>query len=528
MFARWKPLTAVAATLLTLTASAGAAAAPGIAVSGNRLVTGSGVVLRVAGVNRSGSEYACAQGWGLFDGPVDDASVAAIASWGANAVRVPLNEDCWLGINGVSAGYGGANYQSAVRGFVNRLLAHGLAVILDLHWGAPGAQLALGQEQAPDADHAPAFWSSVAAAYRGVGGVAFDLFNEPHDISWSCWLNGCTTSAGWQAAGEQQLINAVRSAGATQPVIVEGLNWGADLSGFLANEPHDPAGQLVAGWHAYNFSGCNTASCWDSTVAPVAQRFPVLATEIGENDCAGGFLNTLLPWADSHQIGFMAWAWNTADCSAGPSLITDYTGTPTPYGAAYRTYLATHPAPNPSQPLDPGARYDFEDRSTDGWNVSWGSTMSVSNETGTSYSGVRGLALDVSGTGWPAAGVSSGLSGVGAGAIVTYHVWAPPGVSAGVAPMLFDSGWHARVLPNQSLQPGWNTLTFAIPPTANGVNELGLQIDDGTSWAGRLVLDDVSWRAVRRRRRRGRAKRHDRRDQPRPPDDRQRASASAL
>ena len=316
---------------------------PSIAVSGNRLVDASGAPLRVAGVNRSGSEYACAQGWGLFDGPTDDASIAAIASWGVNAVRVPLNEDCWLGINGVNSAYAGANYQSAIRAFVNRLLAHGLAVILDLHWGAPGTQLATGQEQAPDADHSPAFWSSVAAAYKGVGGVAFDLFNEPHDISWSCWLSGCTTSAGWQAAGEQQLINAVRSAGATQPVIVEGNNWGGDLSGFLANQPHDSAGQLVAGWHIYNFSGCNTTSCWDSTVAPVAQQVPVLATEIGENDCAGTFLNTLLPWADSHEIGFMAWAWNAASCGSGPSLISDYTGTATPYGAAYKAYLAAHP-----------------------------------------------------------------------------------------------------------------------------------------------------------------------------------------
>ena len=148
----------------------------------------------------------------------------------------------------------------------------------------------------------------------------------------------------WKAAGMNRLVNAVRSAGATQPVIAEGLNWGGDLSQWLANKPTDPAGQLVAGWHIYNFSGCNTASCWNSAVAPVAQKVPVLAGEVGENDCAGGFLNTLLPWADSHRIGFMAWAWNAASCGGGPSLISDYQGTPTPYGAAYKAYLAAHPS----------------------------------------------------------------------------------------------------------------------------------------------------------------------------------------
>jgi hypothetical protein len=77
--------------------------------------------VRLLGVNRSGQEFKCIQqgsagslGWGIFDGPTDLASVQAIASWHANAVRVPLNEDCWLGINGVNPSYGGATYQAAI------------------------------------------------------------------------------------------------------------------------------------------------------------------------------------------------------------------------------------------------------------------------------------------------------------------------------------------------------------------------------------------------------------------------------
>src|SRR5258708_6168024 len=291
MTSRRKLLAAIVAAVIVAiavatTSASAAVAPPGLQVSGNRIVDGAGAPLRVAGVNRSGSEYACAQGWGMFDGPTDAASIAAIASWGVNAVRVPLNEDCWLGINGVNPAYAGANYQSAIRNFVGRLQAQGLDVILDLHWGAPGSHLALDQEQPPAADHSATFWASVAAQYKGLDGIAFDLFNEPHDISWSCWLNGCTTTAGSKAVGVTQLIKAVSGAGATQPVIAEGLDWGADLSGWLANRPSDPAGQLAAGWHVYNFSGCNTTACWNSTVAPVAQQVPVVATEVGENDCA--------------------------------------------------------------------------------------------------------------------------------------------------------------------------------------------------------------------------------------------------
>ena len=63
----------------------------GIRVLGNHLVDGYGNVIHLQGVNRSGTEYACVQGWGIFDGPNDDTSVKAIASWHVNVVRVLLN-----------------------------------------------------------------------------------------------------------------------------------------------------------------------------------------------------------------------------------------------------------------------------------------------------------------------------------------------------------------------------------------------------------------------------------------------------
>ena len=52
---------------------------------------------------------------GASNTPAEDAATAAaIASWQMNAVRIPLNEDCWLGINGAPAAYSGANYQTAI------------------------------------------------------------------------------------------------------------------------------------------------------------------------------------------------------------------------------------------------------------------------------------------------------------------------------------------------------------------------------------------------------------------------------
>src|SRR4051794_16043988 len=73
-------------------AAKGNGSAPALHVSGNRLVTATGTTYRLLGVNRSGGEFSCMQGKGMWDGPMDQASVAAMRSWNVRAVRVPLNE----------------------------------------------------------------------------------------------------------------------------------------------------------------------------------------------------------------------------------------------------------------------------------------------------------------------------------------------------------------------------------------------------------------------------------------------------
>jgi len=315
----------------------------GVRVSGNHLVNAAGRPVRLLGVDRLGTEYACVQGWGIFDGPFDAASVAAIVSWHADAVRLTLNEDCWLGINGVAPEYSGSTYLQAIAAFVGLLNSRGIIVVLDLHWSAPGTSLATGQQDMADASHSIAFWSSVASTFKGDSGVVFDLYNEPHTISWTCWLGGCMTPGGWQAAGMQTLLDAVRAAGARQPVMVEGLDWGGTLSGWTSHEPVDPLHQLIASVHVYNFSGCNTSSCWSANYAPVAARVPVVTGELGENDCADGFIDSYMTWADAAGVSYLGLAWDAGGgwtCSGGPTLITSYTGAPTPMGAGLESRLA--------------------------------------------------------------------------------------------------------------------------------------------------------------------------------------------
>src|SRR5947207_2513332 len=275
-------LVALAAALSAGPPITAQAAGLSVRIVGNHFVDGSGRPVRLLGVNRSGSEYACMANWAVFDGPSDAASIAAMASWNIDAVRVPLNEDCWLGINGAPAAFSGANYRNAIAGYVSRLHAAGMYAIVDLHWNAQGSLPADGKtgqgRKMADLDHAPAFWTSVAGFFKNDHGVVFDLFNEPHDIGWDCWLNGCTTSDGtgtWQAAGMQTLLNAVRATGATNVVTLSANGWGGDIPQWLNYRPRDPAGQIAAGWHVYfPETFYSDPARWASAVLPVAAASP--------------------------------------------------------------------------------------------------------------------------------------------------------------------------------------------------------------------------------------------------------------
>jgi len=111
----------------------------------------------------------------MTDSPLTANSITQMKAWGVDAVRIPLNEDCWLGINGVSSNYSGSNYQTVISNYVSELNAAGIVAIVDLHWNAPGSTLATSQQQMADEDHAPAFWSSVASYLKNYHGLIFDF-----------------------------------------------------------------------------------------------------------------------------------------------------------------------------------------------------------------------------------------------------------------------------------------------------------------------------------------------------------------
>ena len=329
---------------LATAAAPSAAAAPWIGVRGKHLVNREGEVVRLLGMNRSGTEYSCQQGYGFFDGPADAASIELMKSWRINAVRVPLNETCWLGINGVEEALGGDAYRRAIKAWVGRLEEAGLYVILDLHMAAPGRKQAVGIIPMTDADHAADFWRSVATEFRGDRAVLFDLYNEPHDVGWRCWARGCQEHGkhvgSYRATGVKQLVAAVRSTGARQPIMLGGIGWARNLDRWLEYLPHDPLNALVASNHTYDFAACLELCRAD--LERIARHHPVVTGELGQGDCRHDYIDDYMGWADRNQISYLAWTWNAHGgwtCRSGPSLIRNFKGVPTQFGIGFREHM---------------------------------------------------------------------------------------------------------------------------------------------------------------------------------------------
>ncbi len=360
----WAPAVLAGSLLVVMLPGSAATAQPtfSIAVSGNHLVNQDGNTVVLRGANTSGTEYACVQENSIFDGAQEasPASIAGMRSWGFNAARVQLNESCWLGVQGVKPAFSGKTYQQAIERYVSALNAAGMYVIIDMHWSSKGtAKKAVRQLPMPDERYAPSFWTSVAHAFESNPAVIFDLYNEPYPnrntdstASWKCDRDGSAGGTcqgfGFRAAGMQQLLGDVRGAGATNVTMVGGPQYAGDLDHWLQYEPVDPIGQLAASIHVYwntpaqpNYSPCYQASCWSSVLAPLSSRVPIVVGEFGELDCGDSLYPPFLTFADQHGISYLGWAWFAGSCRGEPSLITNYSGTPTAYGIGYQQHLAS-------------------------------------------------------------------------------------------------------------------------------------------------------------------------------------------
>jgi hypothetical protein len=300
----------------------------------------------VRGVSLPSLEWACVQYDQVYDFPLVE-TTKLLKQWKVNTVRLPLNQECWLDDK---------KYQAEVKKTVAYFADNDLSVIIDLHWNKPSRKTKSAQQVMANT-RSVTFWKSVATAFKKEPAViAFELYNEPHTIDWDCWKNGCITKEGWKVSGMQSLVNAVRSTGANQWVIVNGLNWANNVPGTVANLPKDSKNKIALGWHVYDEyedkDKCTTTDCFEKNIVPIAEKYPVIITEFGSRLlCDPSHNDRVMQFASKHDIGFVAWAWYPADCGF-PALIKDWSGTPTEAGKKFCDFLGGN-CPAVTKPITP-------------------------------------------------------------------------------------------------------------------------------------------------------------------------------
>ena len=317
-----------------------------VRVQGNRLVDPDGKEVWLQGVNAGGMET-------IPNGEQETKStVVAIDEWHANCIRLPINETHWFGRSPYQND-GGAAFRAAVDKIVRLAANRGAYVAIDLH-----------RFRAPKAEHVE-FWKDCAAHYKNHPAVLFDLFNEPHGISWEVWRDGGWVgqqskhdesafltaeekrkNQGFESVGMQALVDAVRSTGAKNVVIAGGLFWANDLTGIESEAIEkgekksyrltDTTGNgIMYAWHTYHWH-----KGW-GRIPPVAAKHPIFLGEVGasplgvmnfipdnEQEDPYTFSPDMLGFIQKLRINWTGWCFHPR---AAPVMIKSWDYDPTPY-----------------------------------------------------------------------------------------------------------------------------------------------------------------------------------------------------
>lgn len=312
-------------------------------VVGRELQTADGKEVWLQGVNVVSLEYR------LNGDHVTEAIGAAIDDWKANAIRLPVKESYWFGREKGQAD-GGLSYRNRVDAAVQEVIGRGAYLILDLHrFGAPRIE------------HVE-FWRDAAAHYKNNPGVLFDIFNEPHSISWEVWRNGgwvgerrtqadedaflakseqAKAKEGYESPGMQKLVDTIRGVGAHNVIIAGGLDWAYDLSGIVDGYAlTDPSGNgIMYSTHIYNWK-----SDWAGKVMRAAEKHAIFVGETGADTNKMTFIpldrqEDPYTWApdmigliQKYHFNWTAWSFNP---KTTPVLLLDWKFNPTPFWGVF-------------------------------------------------------------------------------------------------------------------------------------------------------------------------------------------------
>lgn len=309
-----------------------AGALPLVRVRGNRFIDTAGNALLFRGVSISDPDKIAGQGHWSRD------LFVHVRDMGARLVRIPVHPVAWRGRTP-------AGYLALLDSAVQWCTETGMYVIID--WHSIG-NLKAGLFQDPIYDTSPAetyaFWRTIARHFRGHHTPAFyELFNEP-----TIYRNqlGRIRWDDWKEINED-LIAIVRAFDPDKIPLVAGFDWAYDLTP-LRDDPLSAEG-IAYVTHPYPQKRTKPwEPKWEEDFGFAADRYPLIATEIGFTAGRGGMADngdygrSIVAYLEGRGISWVAWVY---DPEWGPPLITSWeTQTFTEEGEFFHQAMTGTPA----------------------------------------------------------------------------------------------------------------------------------------------------------------------------------------
>jgi hypothetical protein len=288
------------------------AATGGYQVNGNRIVDSTGAPFIVKGADAVFGRFAGGDvnGYGLHNYQNAQRDLDKLQSQGVNLIRVSVAY-----VDYATGPLGSIEYLSELDQVMSWVTQRGM--VMEVSQGESGFSTAVVD-----------FVAMLAGRYAGNPLVWIKPDNEPNCVSGD--LTHCGDWSYWQSS-EQQLVQAIRAAGNTQPIVVNCIWWSFVCDQIASYPLGDP--NLVYGAHRYGngnvtFDAAQAASC-DALWANLASSYAVIVEEVGlyngttsPSSWGAGFLDYATTWVRTRKgsgvIGF------TDSWSDGNSM-TNYT-----------------------------------------------------------------------------------------------------------------------------------------------------------------------------------------------------------
>ncbi len=211
---------------------------------------------------------------------------------------------------------------------------YGVYILVDWH--------AFGDLSDPSLhDRTIRFWKWFANRYKESPVVLYEIFNEPHDISWSEWKVQAT-----------EVVDTIRAIDPDSVIFVAGLDWGYDLS----QVKEDPIERENIAYitHPYpDKENAKTREQWEKYFGYLADTYPIIASEfqfpidgVGDYEWGHNFHTYLY----QKKISFTGWSIYPDD--SGTSLFWSDGITPTQHGFLnrYHCLMKSKAYPFPDYP----------------------------------------------------------------------------------------------------------------------------------------------------------------------------------